>query len=294
LRQLPRTYDELRAEISGEHGSLSKRLRQVAEFALANPNDMALATVSEIAERAHVQPSTLIRFAKAFGYDGFTAMQRVFRLRLTDQQPSYSERIKVIQKRGASAPITPASMLDSFTEASIQALRHLREETRGDLLDRAVTVLARANAVHVVGQRRAFPVASYLAYGMNHLGRRAFLVDSVGGMSAEQGSAVHKGDTLIAVSFSPYSPETLAVTEVAVKAGASIIAITDGPLSPLAPLATVCLEVEEAEIESFRSLSACMCLALTIVVSLGHRLQSKAKELRSALKPNVVEQGKNK
>ena len=281
LRQLPQTYDELRAEISGEHGSLSKRLRQVAEFALANPNDMALATVSEIAERASVQPSTLIRFAKAFGYDGFTAMQRVFRLRLTDQQPSYGERIKVIQRRGASAPVTPASMLDSFTEASIQALRHLREEIRGDLLDRAVAVLAQANAVHVVGQRRAFPVAAYLAYGMNHLGRRAFLVDSVGGMSAEQGSAVHKGDTLIAVSFSPYSPETLAVTEEAVNAGASIIAITDGPLSPLAPLAGVCLEVEEAEVESFRSLSACMCLALTLVVSVGQELAGGSTKRRS-------------
>ncbi|MEN8197151.1 MAG: MurR/RpiR family transcriptional regulator, partial [Pseudomonadota bacterium] len=222
------------------------------------------------------------------------AMQRVFRLRLTDQQPSYSERIKIIQKRGASAPVTPASMLDSFTEASIQALRHLREETRADLLDRAVAALARANAVHVVGQRRAFPVAAYLAYGLNHLGRRAFLVDSVGGMTAEQGSAVHKGDTLIAVSFSPYSPETLAVTEVAVKAGASIIAITDGPLSPLAPLAEICLEVEEAEVESFRSLSACMCLALTLVVSLGHCLESSPKERRPAAKPGIAKQRNTK
>lgn len=277
MRQQPQTYDELRAEISGGHGTLSKRLRQIAEFALANPNDMALATVSEIAGRAGVQPSTLIRFAKAFGYDGFTAMQRVFRQRLTDQQPSYSERIKAVHGRGASAPVTPASMLDSFTEASIQALRHLREETRADLLNGAVAMLARANAVHVVGQRRAFPVAAYLAYGMSHLGRRAFLVDSVGGMSAEQGSAVHKGDALIAVSFSPYSPETLAVTEVAVKAGASVLAITDGPLSPLAPLAEICLEVEEAEVLSFRSLSACMCLALTLVVSLGHRLENNSK-----------------
>ncbi|MCK4867609.1 MAG: MurR/RpiR family transcriptional regulator [Alphaproteobacteria bacterium] len=294
LRQLPRTYDELRAEISAEHGSLSKRLRQIAEFALANPNDMALATVSEIAERADVQPSTLIRFAKAFGYDGFTAMQRVFRLRLTEQQPSYSERIKVIQKRGPATLATPASMLDSFTEASIQALRHLREETRADLLDRAVAMLARANAVHVVGQRRAFPVAAYLAYGLNHLGRRAFLVDSVGGMSAEQASTVHKGDALIAISFSPYSPDTLAVTELAVKTGASIIAITDGPLSPLAPLAEICLEVEEAEVGSFRSLSACMCLALTLVVSLGHRMESNPKERRPAAKSRIAKQRNSK
>ncbi len=277
MKALRHTYDELRADISDRHASLSKRLRQIAEFALANPNDMALATVSELAQRAEVQPSSMIRFAKAFGFDGFTAMQRVFRQRLAEQQPSYSERIKSIQKGGRSAPVTPTSMLDSFAEASIHALQHLREEVRADFLNRAVAMLAKANSVHVVGQRRAFPVASYLAYGMNHLGKRTFLVDSVGGMSAEQGSAVRKGDTLIAVSFSPYSPETLAVTETAAIAGAAVVAITDGPLSPLAPHADICLEVEEAEVGSFRSLSACMCLALTLVVSLGQELQDGPK-----------------
>lgn len=275
MRPLPRTYDVLRADISERHASLSKRLQQIAEFALANPNDMALATVSEIAQRADVQPSSLIRFAKAFGYSGFTAMQRVFRQRLTDQQPSYSERIKSLGQRGAGAPASPASMLDSFAEASIQALHHLREETRSDLLQQAVSKLFRADAVHIVGQRRAFPVAAYLAYGLSHLGRHTFLVDSVGGMSAEQGGAVRKGDALIAVSFSPYSPETLAVTETAAKAGATVVAITDGPLSPLASHADVCLEVEEAQVGSFRSLSACMCLALTLVVSLGQKLEGR-------------------
>ena len=29
--------------------------------------------------------------------------------------------------------------------------------------------------------RRAFPVASYLFYALNHLDRRAFLIDNVGG-----------------------------------------------------------------------------------------------------------------
>lgn len=280
LKKLPRTYDALRAEISERHASLSKRLQQIAEFALANPNDMALATVSEIAQRAQVQPSSLIRFAKAFGYEGFTAMQRIFRQRLTDQQPSYSERIKSLDRHGAGKPATPALLLDSFAEASIQALHHLREETRSDLLERAISKLAGAENIHVVGQRRAFPVAAYLAYGLNHLGRHAFLVDSVGGMSAEQGSAVRKGDALISVSFSPYSPETIAVTEAAAGVGATVIAITDGPLSPLAPPAHVCLEVEEAEVGSFRSLSACMCLALTLVVSLGQRLEDRPAKRR--------------
>ncbi|OLF34363.1 hypothetical protein BTW00_13735, partial [Psychrobacter sp. C 20.9] len=53
----PSTYDALRDELASRHDELSKRLKQIAEYALDNPNDMALETVSEIAERAGVQPS---------------------------------------------------------------------------------------------------------------------------------------------------------------------------------------------------------------------------------------------
>jgi len=56
--------------------------------------------------------------------------------------------------------------------------------------------------------------------------------------------------------------------------GTPVIAITDSPLSPLIRHARVSLSVTEAEVESFRSLSASMCLALTLVVALGERLDA--------------------
>ena len=74
------------------------------------------------------------------------------------------------------------------------------------------------------------------------------------------------------MSFHPYSPESLQVVEHARDRGAAIVAITDGPLSPLVGPADVSFEVEEAQVETFRALSASMCLALALVVGLGHRL----------------------
>jgi hypothetical protein len=47
-------------------------------------------------------------------------------------------------------------------------------------LNRAVEVLAGAETVHVVGLRRAFPVASYLAYVFEKLQVSAMLHDGVG------------------------------------------------------------------------------------------------------------------
>jgi hypothetical protein len=73
----------------------------------------------------------------------------------------------------------------------------------------------------------------------------------------------------VVVSFAPYGPETLAVAHRADERGVPIIALTDGPLSPLIPLARVAFEVEDADLQGFRSLSATMCLALALVVFLG-------------------------
>ncbi len=53
----PTSFTALQAAIAQRQNSLSPRLRQIAEYALSNPNDMALETVAQIAERAGVQPS---------------------------------------------------------------------------------------------------------------------------------------------------------------------------------------------------------------------------------------------
>ena len=273
----PANYEDLRRTISARHDALSKRLRQIAEFALANPNDMALETVSEIAGRAAVQPSSLIRFAQTFGFDGFSSMQRVFRERLTERQPSYRERIRALEE-DSEAPLSAIAILDRFTESTSYALGHLREETQPELLEQAVGCLARSGRIFVMGQRRAFPVAAYLNYMLSHLDCRVSLIDSLGGMAYEQARSLSPDDLLIAVSFRSYAPETLDIAARARDQGSEVIAITDGPLSPLKALTEICFEVEEAQVESFRSLSATMCLCLSLVVALGYRLD-KAAEL---------------
>ncbi len=269
------SYDLLKAEITAKREDLSPRLRQVAEYALHNPNDMALETIAVIAERAQVPPSSLIRFASAFGYDGFSAMQRVFRSQLVERTTDYAERIKALRRTADGS--SPASLLDRLAEAGIRALEHLRGTTRAEQLENAVGVLAQADAIHVVGQRRAFSVATYLAYTIGQLGLRTHLLDGVGGMTLHQANLMTRHDALIAVSFAPYAPETLAVAQRADERGVPIVAVTDSPLSPLIPLAKVAFEIQDAELQDFRSLSATMCLALALIVHLGQRLSEQGR-----------------
>jgi DNA-binding MurR/RpiR family transcriptional regulator len=267
------SFDLLRADMAAKQDALSPRLRQIADYALHNPNDMALETIAVIAERAHVPRSSLIRFANAFGYDGFSSMQRVFRSQLVERTTDYAERIRSLRRSDVASG--PASVLDRLTAAGIRALEHLRGVTRPEELERAVRLLADAEAIHVVGQRRAFAVATYLAYAMGQLGLRTHLLDGVGGMTLHQANLIGHRDVLVAVSFAPYAPETREVVQNASAAGVPILALTDGPLSPLLPLAQAAFEIEDAELQGFRSLSASMCLALTLVIRLGQCLSEK-------------------
>ena len=97
-KNLPRDFEALRARIIAEHPSLPRRLAQIAAFALERPDEIALGTAVSIAKKADVQPSTLIRFAQAMGYEGFTDLQSVFRERLRERVLNYEERLNLVNQ----------------------------------------------------------------------------------------------------------------------------------------------------------------------------------------------------
>lgn len=104
----PATAEELRAAILERYESLSKRLQQIARYVLDEPNAVALETLAVLADRSGVQPSAIVRFAKTFGYDGATQMQRLFRDGLLSGAAAlgYSERVRQFSETLDGGPST--------------------------------------------------------------------------------------------------------------------------------------------------------------------------------------------
>ena len=265
-KSLPETYEEMVHEISASYGRLSKRLKQIAGYSLDHPNAFAIDTIAETARKAEVQPSALIRFAQAFGFDGFSDVQRLFQQRLLEARPSYKSRLESVRH---SADNTPSALLNRFVEGNMAALEHLREEISPSKLDRAVRILAQAEVIHIIAMRRAFPLAAYFFYSVTTMGRRAQLIDSVGGLGREQQVLIGPDDALFVASFSSYTVEVVQAAEKTLQRGIPVVALTDHPLSPLTTNSTVCLHVEDAAVHDFRSLGASMCLVQTLVVGLA-------------------------
>jgi DNA-binding MurR/RpiR family transcriptional regulator len=265
----PPSFDSLRHEIHERHDDLSPHLRRIARYALDDPNRFALGTVAGIASAIEVQPSSVIRFAKTFGYSGFTDMQRVFRVRLVEGAPQYRERI--LEQRAAATPARPDDPLATLHEsadASIDALTRLKAEILPDDLARALAMIDAAREVYVIGLRRAFPVAAYLFYSLVRSERRAHLLDAVGGMVPQQAAMIGTADLLVAVSFAEYAPLTVEVVQDVHIRGVPTLTITDTEFSPLARNAALTFVIRDPEIHPFRSLAGPMCLVQSLVIGL--------------------------
>lgn len=280
------TYDDLRKAIVERFPVLSKCLQQIATYALDNPSEMALETIASVAPRAAVQPSSLIRFAKVFGYSGYSEMQRVFRMRLTDAMPDYKERLRLLgDNRPGDKGKDVTSLLEQFVQADIVGLQCLLQQERmGEMLDNAIDLITGAETVYLVAHRRSFPVTCYLSYALSQLHVRNVLVDGVGGMFFQQISHATPRDVVLAVSTKTYSPDVVQAVRESAQRDIPVVAITDSPLSPLAEHATISLEVQQASVQMFRSLAVPMTLAITLIVALGRVLESKRS---SASKKNA-------
>ncbi|MBI2769024.1 MAG: MurR/RpiR family transcriptional regulator [Burkholderiales bacterium] len=268
-------YDELKDAITRAYPDMSKQLQRIARFALEKPAELALGTVAAVAEATEVQPSAMIRFANALGYGGFSEMQQVFRGHLVERSASYRERIDVLRRKQVNGQRAPAGVLHQLVGDSVGELGHLEENIRESDLKAAVRLLAGAERIHVLAQRRSFPVASYLAYALGQLELRTHLLDGAGGMLQESLRAIDKGDVLLVASFRSYAPEVIDAARGCARRGVPVVAITDGPLSPLLEHAKVCFELADDSSRAFRSLVAPLCLAQALVMSTGHHLAEK-------------------
>ncbi len=260
----PATIEEFRERLAAITEGLPRRLRQCADHIAANIDRIAVSTVAELAAGADVPPSALMRFCQILGYSGFSEMQKLFRDAYSPGFPDYSTRLQNLKQGGAG---TPSALLGEFIEAGRLSLEALAKSADEAALAQAVALLSAADTIHVIGLRRAFPVASYLAYVFDKMAVPAMLHEGTGKLDHRH--ALRPGDAVLAITFAPYSEETIALAQDARDRGLAVVALTDRITSPLARTGDAILTVPEVDFGAFRSLSATLALAIALAVAVG-------------------------
>lgn len=275
----PKDFGAFREMLFGHFDSLSPHLRRIAEYALGEPNRFALQTVAEVAGETGVQPSTLVRFAKEFGFSGYSELQQIFRARLLRAEHSYQERMREQETRTAAACGQDAyGALRGLSDVSVLAIEELREHVDTESLTEAVRLLREARTVHVIGRGRARSIVMCLAHGLSGLRRTCSVPDGLASTLSWQVATIDPGDLLIAVGLGADSPDVLDAIDTARARRVPVVAITDSEISALARRSSVYFAIRDADIRPFPPLAAHVVLAQSLILALGQHRTDESPE----------------
>ncbi|MDM0042622.1 MurR/RpiR family transcriptional regulator [Variovorax sp. J22G21] len=214
--------------ILAQFPALSPKLQAAARFVVDHPNDVVIASMRSLAERAGAQPATLVRLAQQLGYAGWPELKTAFAQDLGLHSQRYGQRAKSLAVRGQDAGLLGEmfSMLQQNLAATeTQSARALHETSRS---------LKAARAVHIAGFRASLPIAYALFYGYRLFRDTVHMIDGQNGGIEIQLRPIDARDVVVVISFAPYSRDALMVIDAARSAGARVIALTDSSASPLA------------------------------------------------------------
>lgn len=253
--------------------TLSPQFKAIAKYVLGRTEYIFRERILDVAVKCGTQPSAVVRFAKRYGFTGFHDFKLAF---VVDGHANHRNHVYEYQQRIASVnPMLGASIDQSTTAAfefidrACEDIKLLQRDTKFTDMREAVNALANANVIWIIGAGRAFAVASYLTYGLQNLDKPIQLVQLTGGMHSGQLRGIRPDDAMIAISFAPYSDETIVATRAAKAAGATVVSITDSLSSPLVAESSAHLLVQEGKLHGFRAVTNAITLAQALFLALA-------------------------
>lgn len=253
---------------------LSKGHRRIAQYIVDHYDKAVFMTASRLGESVGVSESTVVRFASALGYEGYPQLQRSL-------QELVSHRLTANQRFEMATDIRPDAALSTVLKSDMQNLRATLDELDQAVFEDVVRRLLGARRIYVMGLRSAAPLAQFMGYYLNYIFDEVHLVSSGATDVFEEISRIAREDVLVGISFPRYSSRTLEAMRFAQRRGAQVVAITDGPMSPLNEIADACLTARTDMASFVDSLAAPLSVINALLVALGlHRKEELTQHFR--------------
>ena len=253
---------------------LSKSHRRIAAYITDHYDKAVFMTAARLGECVGVSESTVVRFASALGYEGYPQLQRSL-------QELVSHRLTANQRFERVTEIDPRNVLSTVLKSDMQNLHNTLEELDPSVFENVVSRILSARSVYVIGLRSAAPLAQFLVNYLRYMFDHVRLVSGGAADGPAEMLELHESDVLIGISFPRYSARTVEVMRFARHCGAQVVAVTDGPMSPLCEVADACLTARTDMASFVDSLAAPISVinALPVALSL-HRKDALSEHFR--------------
>jgi DNA-binding MurR/RpiR family transcriptional regulator len=280
--------DSIETLIEREFDGLSPELQRAARWVRSNGPVLAVRSMRTAAGQAGVSPATMTRLARRLGFDSFGALREPYVSRVaggaTLPALPFVRRARALQQRAGSDQLAQLGALQAANVGAVQQRNSVAA------IERVAERLLRAERVHFLGLRVCHGVAFQLHYAYGLLCGNGALITDLGGTLADQVAQIGRGHALLAISQSPYTRATVESVRQARTQGATVIALTDNALSPIARDADHTLLFDTASNSFFHSTTGALALVECVLAAVSarggaavlRRLRERQQQLRAS------------
>ncbi|MFD4644164.1 MurR/RpiR family transcriptional regulator [Lentzea sp. NPDC058436] len=226
---------------------LARAEQRVAKVVLENPGTVAHRSITEVAEQAGTSETTVTRFCKAIGVGGYPEL----RIALAAD----TARSQARANHDMGGDIGPGDDLKQVVGkvafADARAVEETAEQLDVESLDKVVQAVAGARRVDVYGFGASAFVAFDLQQKLHRIGLTCFAWNDTH-IALTSAAVLTEADVAVGISHTGSTAETVEALRVARETGATTVALTNFPRSPITEVSDHVLTTAARE-TTFRS-----------------------------------------
>lgn len=243
---------------------MAKGARRIADYILAQPEEIVRMSVTELSEAVGVSEGSIINFCRSIGLTGFQHLKLSLAREIVQPVQFIHEDV------GRDDDMD--TICRKVFHSGIQALRDSLSVLDPQALSRAVAAIRGAKRVEIYGIGSSAPIAEDTHYRMLRIGLDArVVIDSH--VQAISASRCDPDVAVLTISHSGATHETVAATRLAREAGARTIVITNFARSPIQAHADIVLFTMARETrfrtEAMTSRIAQLCVVDALIAALA-------------------------
>lgn len=251
--------------------ALADAEERVARWLLDDPKRLLNMSMAQVGHACNVSDTTVLRFCRSVGFRGFTDLKLAIASDATEPNRLIVE--------GVAVGDDVASVVGKVFAANVQALEDTAATLDVRAMERAVSMLADARRVLVIGVGTSIPIVEDLHQKLFRIGMDCTAyTDSYLQLMAT--AMLGKDDVVVGISHSGTSVDPVMTLERAKDQGCGTIAITGNGHSPFTKNADVTLlsVANELRPEALASRTAQIAIVDALYVALSIRDPERALE----------------
>jgi len=212
---------------------MSANEKKLADFILENPSLIRDYSSQQIAGSVGISQSSVVKFSQKMGYKGFTDLKLAIHETVVKQESN----VAVLNGRRASSG-SGVSLKNRLFQAKSDAISGATDLNDDDTLRVAARAIESSSHVQLVSSGSAYSVVRDSALKLMSIGKPV-IAEADAEVQLLGVATLTRGDCLIVISASGQSAHLCHLAQLAKKAGATIISVTNQSANPLAALADV-------------------------------------------------------